>query len=336
MASSGENRASLDLDPLSKTQENRINHIIDQMLVQTGNKACQHHGESRHDAKEQNRANGAKGSHQINQGTPKSEATEDKYKSCFHNLMQYTYNEFGVKDPMQITGDHVKGFCAKLIEAGYSRNSFEGYTKAFSFYGAKGGVLDQYMQVHGGARGKAWDNALQEARGWKSACVDKEHFRAYKDPRGIIDNIKDERCKIAASLQAENGLRISDATHIKTENWNAAKGEGVCNSKGGQAIHFKPSPEVAKAITAEIKEKGVFKVSHAEYYQELRGAVAASGQVWESSHGLRAAFAVANMYRCKAAGMSYQAALRDTGEKLGHHRPADEVTKTYVSEVAAW
>lgn len=268
-------------------------------------------------------------------GTPKSEATEDKYKSCFHKLMQYSYQEFGIKDPMQITGTQIVGFCARLVEAGYSVNSYEGYTKAFAFWGSKGGVLDQYMQGRGGTRGKAWDNTLKEVRGFKSACVNKEHVRAYQDPRGIIDNLSGN-AKTAAELQFSCGLRISDATHIKAENWNAAKGEGVANSKGGQAIHFKPPAEVAKAITAEIKAHGVFKIPHSVYCKELRGAVWATNQNWEGSHGLRASFAVDNMEKCKAAGMSYQAALRDTGEKLGHHRPANEVTQVYTAGVAAW
>lgn len=333
--SSGENRATLDLAPLSNNQENRINHIIDQMLKETGNKASQHHGDSRHDQKAMNKANGAKGSHEINLTTSKSEKTEDKYKSCMHNLMQFAYQEYKIKDPMQITGEHVKDFCSRLIDCGFARNSYEGYTKAFSYFGSKGGVLDQYMQEKGGARGKAWDNALQECRSWKDACIDKEHRRAYDNPRAIVDNLRGD-FQTVARLQADCGLRVSDACQIKAENWNAAKGEGVANSKGGQAIHFKPPSDVAKAITAAIKERGVFQVPKSSYYKELHCAVAATGQSWESSHGLRASFAENNMTDCKMRGMSYKAALFDTGEKLGHHRNADEVTHTYVQGISAW
>ncbi len=334
--SSGEDRAMLGLEPLSKTQSNRINHIIDKMLVDTDNKACQHHGESKHDARQTARANGAKGSHEIAKAIKnRSESTEDKYKSCFRALMQYAYQKDGCKDPMQIKADHIVGFCAKLVENCYAQKTFENYVSAFNYWGAKGGVLDQYQGLNGGVRGNPWDNVLREVAALKYACVDKEHFRAYGDGRGIVENLSGP-AKIAAELQYTCGLRISDATYIKAENWDAARGVGVCNSKGGQAIYFKPSAELAARITDYIKTFGSFKVSHAAYYGELRGAVAKSGQVWEGSHGLRAAFAVNNMLRCKAAGMTYKQALRDTGEKLGHHRGMDEVTKTYVAGVEAW
>ena len=337
MASSAADRASLELDPLSKTQNARIDHIIDKMLSDTNNKASQHHGESRHAQKETNIKKGAKGSAEINAGTSKAESTEDKYKSCMHGLMAWSYQIHSIKDPMQIKPEHIKEFFSRLIDNGFSRNTYEGYTKALAFWGAgEKSVLAQYSRIHGGNYNPNWEKgALKEMRKLKDCCADKEHRRAYDNPHAIIDNLHGAAL-IGARLQYENGMRIADVCQIRRENWDIQKGEGVANSKGGQAFHFKPSPEVARAITSAIKNHGSFSISPRQYVAELREAVNKSGQVWEGSHGLRAAFAEANMIRCQKAGMSYKAALIDTGRRLGHHRPASEVTKTYIKGISPW
>ena len=329
--SSGHGRASLELDPLSKTQTNRINHIIDKMLVETNNKASQHHNESRHEQKAANIAKGAKGSSAINAGTSKSESTEDKYKSAMKGLMSWAYQSYEIKDPMQIKPEHIKEFCVRLIDNGFSRNSFEGYTKAFSFWGGENGVLKQYSP----ANAPNWSAALQEMRELSACCIDKEHRRAYDDPRAIINELSGT-AKTIAELQFECGLRVSDACYIKAENWNAAKGEGIANSKGGQKIEFRPPSEIARIITSAINENGSFGMSIKAYSDELRGAVARTGQTWEASHGMRAAAAEKYILDCKAAGMTYKQALSKTGEFLGHHRDISEVTKTYVQGVGAW
>lgn len=328
--SSGHNRAGLELAPLSGNQTARINHLIDKMLVETNNKACQHHHESRHEQKASRAAQGAKGSHSLNAGTSKSEKTEDSYKSKMFSLMNWAYQTHGIKDPFQVRADHIKEFCGRLLDNGYSRNGFEGYTKAFSFYE---GVLAQYSKVHGGNICPNWQ--LEEVRSWSASAMDKEHHRAYSNPEAIIKELRGDSA-ISAKLQFDCGLRVADATFIKGENWDSEKGIGKANSKGGQIKYFRPPPDVAAQITAAIKDHGFFKIDQAQYRQELRAAVGRVGEAWESTHGLRCASAERYTLNCKAQGMSYKAALHKTGEFLGHHRGLDEVTKTYVSSIAAW
>ena len=330
ISSSGHNRASLELAPLSGNQTARINHLIDKMLVDTHNKACQHHGESRHKQKANRAAQGAKGSHELNAGTSKSEKTEDTYKSKMFGLMNWAYQTHGLKDPFQVRADHIKEFCGRLIDNGYSRNGFEGYTKAFSFFE---GVLEQYSKVHGGNFSPNWK--LQEVRPWSASAINKEHHRAYANPEGIIKELNGNSY-VSARLQYDCGLRVSDATFVKGENWNPDKGIGKANSKGGQIKYFQPPAEVAARITAEVKDHGFFKIDQDQYRQELRAAVGRAGEAWESTHGLRCASAERYMLVCKAQGMSYRTALHKTGEFLGHHRGLDEVTKTYVSGITAW
>lgn len=328
--SSGNNRASLELAPLSGNQTSRIKHLIDIMLVKTNNKACQHHNESRHDQKARRAAQGFRGSHELNKGTSKSEKTEDSYKSKMFGLLNWAYQTHGIKDPFQIRANHIKEFCGRLLDNGYSRNGYEGYLKAFSFYE---GVLEQYAQVHGGKFTPNWQ--LQEVRSWKASALDKEHHRAYATPEAIIKELNADSY-ISARLQYDCGLRVSDATFIKGYNWDSEKGIGKANSKGGQIKCFQPSADIAAQITAAIKDHGFFKIDQDQYRRELRAAVGRAGEAWESTHGLRCAAAERYMLAYKAQGMSYKTALHKTGEFLGHHRGLDEVTKTYVSGVAPW
>lgn len=319
--SSGENRASLEIPALSKTQEARINTIIERMLKATGQKASQHHGQSKHKTKAENRK----------AGNPYalsnvSEGTEDAYKSGMKGLMSWAYQTYGIKDPFQITTAHIREFGMHLVNCGFSQNGFSGYCKAISYYSK---VMAKYDHD------PKWQEGLKEIRGYKSLCIDKEHARAYSDPNAII-NVLEGKAAIVAELQYKCGLRISDACFIKGAAWDPVKGEGVANSKNGQEIRFRPPSDLANRISAIIKEEGQFAIHLRAYNDELKTAVTQTGQVWQSSHGLRHNAAIDCMLQCKARGMTYQQALRATGEMLGHHRSCEDVTKTYTDGLASW
>lgn len=319
--SSGENRASLELPALSRTQEVRINTIIEKMLKATGQKACQHHGQSKHETKAENRK----------AGNPYalsniSEGSEDAYKSGMKGLMSWAYQSYGIKDPFQITSMHIKEFGMHLVNCGFSKNGFSGYCKAISYYSK---VMTMYDH------NPKWQEALKEIRNYKGLCVDKEHARAYSNPNAIIGALEG-KAAIAAELQYKCGLRISDACFIRGAAWDPIKGEGVANSKNGQEIHFRPPSDLANRISAIIKEEGQFAINLRVYNNELRAAVAKTGQVWQSSHGLRHNAAIECMLKCKSQGLSYKQALRVTGEMLGHHRSCEDVTKTYTDGLVAW
>ncbi len=319
--SSGENRASLELPALSKTQEARINTIIEKMLKATGQKACQNHGISKHETKAENRR----------AGNPYalsnlSESTEDAYKSGIKGLMNWAYQTHGIKDPFQITSSHIKEFGMHLVNCGFSQNRLSGYSKAISYY-AK--VMTKYDHD------PKWQEGLKEIRNYKSLCIDKEHARAYSAPNAIIGALEG-KAGIAAELQYKCGLRISDACFIRGRHWDPVKGAGVVNSKNGQEIHFRPPLELAQKITAIIKEEGKFAINIRVYNNELKTAVSKTGQVWQSSHGLRHNAAIDYMLKCKANGMTYQQALRATGDMLGHHRSCEDVTKTYTDGLTSW
>lgn len=319
--SSGENRASLELSPLSKTQDNRINAVLERMLKATGQKACQNHGISKHETKAENRK----------AGNPYalsnvSESTEDAYKSGMKGLMHWAYQSYGIKDPFQITSTHIKEFGLHLVNCGFSKNGFSGYCKAISYY-AK--VMTKYDHD------PKWQEALKEIRNYKGLCVDKEHARAYANPNAIIGALEG-KAAIAAELQYKCGLRIADACFIRGKHWDPVKGEGVVNSKNGQEIHFRPPLELVQKLTDIIRVEGKFALNLHTYNDALKSAVTKTGQVWQSSHGLRHNAAIDYMRACEAKGMTYQQALRATGEMLGHHRSCEDVTKTYTDGLAAW
>lgn len=319
--SSGENRASLELSALSKTQEARINTIIEKMLKVTGQKACQHHCQSKYEAKAENRK----------AGNPYalsnvSEGTEDAYKSGMKGLMSWAYQTYGIKDPFQITSKNIKEFGMHLVNCGFSQNGLSGYSKAISYYSK---VMTKYDHD------PKWQEGLKEIRNYETLCIDKEHARAYSNPHAIIETLEG-KAGVAAELQYKCGLRISDACFIRGAAWDPIKGEGVANSKNGQEIHFRPPSDLAERISAIIKEEGQFAIHLRTYNNELRSAVAQTGQVWQSSHGLRHNAAIDCMLKCKAKGMTYKQSLRVTGEMLGHHRSCEDVTKTYTDGLAAW
>ena len=319
--SSGENRASLELPALSKTQEARINTIIEKMLKATGQKACQHHGQSKHETKAENRRAG--NPHALSNV---SEQTEDAYKSGMKGLLSWAYQSYGIKDPFQITSEHIKEFGMHLVNCGFSKNGFSGYCKAISYY-AK--VMTKYDHD------PKWQEGLKEIRNYKALCIDKEHARAYSDPRAIVEALEG-KAAIVAELQYKCGLRIADACFIRGKLWDAEKGEGVVNSKNGQEIHFRPPLELVQKLTDIINVEGKFALNLHTYNDALKSAVTKTGQVWQSSHGLRHNAAIDYMRNCRAKGMTYQQALRATGEMLGHHRSCEDVTKSYTDGLTAW
>lgn len=309
-------RIDLEIEKLSNTQENRITNQIGRFLDKSGMR-CTGEG-SKYETLQAKRDEGAKGSQETHDGVKFfSYDTEDSAISCFRQFMRFEYNEYGLKQIEQTKPEMIKAFAAHLVDVGASQNTFSKYMTALA-------KLDNILEKATGIRVN-WENTLKEVRPMVKDCPNKEHSRAYDNPRAIVNELTGNE-RIAAQLQLFCGLRISDATYISADRWDARTGEGVANSKGGQKIVFRPPASVAAAITAEINENGKFSAK--DYSEALRGACERVGEDWNGSHGLRHNFAQEKMESYTKGGLSYREALSRTSEDMGHHRP--EITEHYL------
>ena len=310
-------REYLEISTLSKSQESRITNQIGRYLDKSGMR-CEGQG-SKFESLQAKRAEGAKGSQETHDNLKFfSYSTEDSYISCFRQFLRFEYSEYGLKQPEQTKPEMLRAFAVHLVDVGASQNTYQKYMSALSKF-------DNILEK--ATKNKVdWEKTLKDLRPLKDACPDKEHPRAYANPRALINEL-DGNYKIAAQLQFYCGLRVSDAVYISADRWDPYTRTGIANSKGGQQIAFRPPPEVAVAISREIEAEGKFSVHGYPY--ALKAACERLGIEFNGTHGLRANFAKARMEHYeKGCRLSHREALQRVSEEMGHHRP--EITERYL------
>jgi integrase len=142
----------------------------------------------------------------------------------------------------------------------------------------------------------------------------------------IINSIKNEKVKIAATLQLKAGLRESEA--IKFKAWQI---KGDCfdiQGKGGYHRDAFVSKEMHDKIAGYVINTGSFSVSRSTYEKRLEAAFAENGVKYKGTHTLRYTFGQNSFVKKVESGISVKESLRQVSEEMGHHRP--DITLHYI------
>lgn len=294
--------------------ENRVTEVFRNSTL-CPDKAIQ----TKYEAMQENKANGAMNSHDRHENTPMSWNTYHSYKSACIPLAVFAKTE-GVHDIYKITPQLVSNYLLKVVDCGVKYASFEKNCSAIEKFCA-------CVNEHNGSS-LDFHKVIDDYKELAKEALPASDFasRSYDSPADIVSNLTDEKMKIVAELQYTCGLRVSDACHIAPDMLKGS--ELTVNSKNGQEHTVTIPQSLMGRIQAVMTSEGQFSVNIDKYSYQLKSACHAAGQEWHGTHGFRHTFAKSEMSRLTNMGLSYNQALRVVSEEMGHHRP--EITEWYL------
>lgn len=308
---------------LSAKQQEAVDTIIERVC-----EAVDAVGTSRYDSKQNAYANGCKGSHAVNQSVGiTSYASIVKFTSTTRTFLSFCFDgRTRFPDVHQVKPEHCRQFLSEALERGYAKNSLQGFASGLEKLAV---ALDKALPLRGGQSWAVqWHPVISDCQSMinNNAVARDVDTRAYDNPVAIIEALPSVKLQAVAMLQLYHGLRIADATKI-----SRVAGDGsmlVHNSKNGQDLTIHVRPEVLGVIREASNGGMNLTVKQSEYNKALRVACEATGQGWQGSHGLRHCFARNRMGELLQSGVSYNRALAQVSDEMGHHRPS--ITLTYL------
>ncbi len=286
-------------------------------------------GQSKHEAKAEARENGNSTWHDIGKEIGIfSYTTADQYRDIAKDLMNYTREQFGIKDIEKLSSEHIQAYLESKIAEGVRYSTFQKYAAALEKLEV---ALNQYAQSHD--TGQEYHFDLSSVREQASEVLERSQAtRAYEDPKALIENIQNSDYKIIAQAQHEGGFRISELNHLSQANFKEGNVFQVISGKGGKDREVPLSKETYQSLKSLLdkadKSDGKYKFNMNDYRNTLKEAAQASNQPYTGSHGLRWNFAQEKFMELQREGRTYEQALQEVSNLLGHERP--DITEHYL------
>ena len=285
-------------------------------------------GQSKHEAKIEARSEGAQTWHDIGKDIGiYSYATADQYRDISKDLMNYTKEQFSVKDIEKLSSEHIQAYLESKIAEGVQYSTFQKYAAALEKLEV---ALNQYAQSHN--TGQEYHFDLSSVREQASETLERnQQTRAYEDPKALIENIQNPEYRTIAQAQHEGGFRISELNHLSEKNFKDNNTFQVISGKGGKDREVELSKETyqaLKSLLGKADTDGKYKFDMNDYRNTLKEAAQASNQDYTGSHGLRWNFAQEKFAELQQHGRTYEQALQEVSHLLGHERA--DITEHYL------
>jgi site-specific recombinase XerC len=292
-------------------------------------------GESKHEAKETARADGAQSWEQVGREIGiHSYGTADTYREVWRSAFDHAKGE-GCKDVEKLTSQHIQSYLQGRVESGVARSTF---AKEAAACAKLEQALNRYSEAHNRGNGYDFRAGISEARSGAGDLSRFEGSRAYERPAELVQAVSNRDHQIAAAIQYESNARVHEVAQIRAEQLkgyreDSASGQrGVIQiqGKGGKITDKLVSPQTYRAVAQAIQERGQYKISEDAYRDSLKAAAAATGQRYDerSTHGLRWNAAQERFSQLQVHGATYAQALAQVSQELGHER--SEITLHYL------
>ena len=266
-----------------------------------------------------------------------SHGTATTYIDKWKEFANFAKAELGVKDIEKITAEHVREYLTAKMEEGVSYSTWQGNAAALS---KLENALEMYAVSMGKVSGYGFRQAIAEVRAVAAAELDRfTGTRNYQDSRALIDSISNDDFQLAAKLQLEAGVRVSEASLIKPEQLRglgrdefSGRVVGIYEfeGKGGKVNTAQLSPETYERLANHIAANGEFRFNPDTYRMGLEQAASDTGQKYQGSHGLRWSFAQERFHELQENGVGYLKALGVVSDEMGHNRT--EITEHYLGK----
>ena len=286
-------------------------------------------GVSKKEARSNSNLKSVDGNRQVS-GLVHSFEYKDEIFKTGRQLGEFARENFGIRDFEKIDGRVVESFIEHKISESVSKGTLDNYISHLS-------KIQTGLEKIASENGKEYRAFTKEDLASVKEIVrdltPNQHVnRAYNNPNALISNLAGKEF-VAAKLQLDYGLRITEATFIKE---NQLEGNTLTfQGKGGYILQKELSPELANQIRSYM-ENGVFKVDQNHFRESLKDACRIEGENYTGAHGLRYNFAQNtfierfenNLSRGMSPDEAEREALKYTSEEMGHHR--EEITKHYL------
>lgn len=292
-------------------------------------------GTSKHEAKEEARAEGAQTWHQIGKELGVySYSTADSYRDVWRSCLDYAKENANIRDIEKLSGEAVRAFLESKIEQGVARSTFGQYAAAAEKLEV---ALNRYAEKHGSGREYSFSRDIQEARQAASGLAKFEGSRAYQNPDRLVSSVGSGQHNLAAALQREGGARISEINHVTKDQLRGLRADphsGVVKGwihvegKGGKEREVGVSPGTYARLSAEVAGGTRFEFDKNAYRADLKEAAVRTGQSYEGSHGLRWSWAQERHSELQQFGMTYDQSLTEVSREMGHER--GDITEHYL------
>jgi len=300
------------------------------------------YGNSKHQAKEEARAQGAKTWHEIGKEMGiYSYNTANAYMDVWIQAFRFAKENFGMKDLEKISGDHLAEYLKSKITAGIANSTFLQYAAALEKLET---ALNMYSKTF--QKGNTYDfsEKLKEVRqlAQEQNLARFVGSRAYGRPEDVIKMISDPLYQLVARIQLEGGARVkevligpSQLKGLRTDTITGQeKGWLAVRGKGGKWRELHITPQTYRQVEAKVKalqpgEKwGIQNDKDADAYRlALKKACQQAGESYKNkqgeskgSHGFRWNYAQNRHSEIQRAGRSYHEALAQTSREMGHER----------------
>ena len=241
-----------------------------------------------------------------------SYATLKEYKSIWiemgHHCRQTFQGEY--KDLKNIDSKAVESFLEKKIDDGVTVKTFEKICSAVNKFGY---MIEKDFSPNVTAVKNIANNELS----------DNNLHRAFENPQKIIDSLSGNY-KLVAEMQYNYGLRVGDCKYINTKYQLNGDTLIINNSKGGQSLSVKLSPNHAE----QLKNIGILNVNYRSYLTALEKACVKNNDNYTGSHAFRHNYARESMDGLTRKGYTREQALIIVSESMGHHR--SDITNRYL------
>ncbi|HNQ64186.1 MAG: site-specific integrase [Syntrophorhabdaceae bacterium] len=294
-------------------------------------------GTSKHVAKAQSRANGRTNSHQVGKDLYiYSYATAMTYKDVWHRFGKFIKAALDVYDIEKVAELHVREYLEHRINCGISHETYKVETAALHKLEK---ALNLYSDKFGKGNKYDFEAAIESTKDIaREELLSVELSRAYENPEELLENIAEEYM-LASKIQFLGGARISEATLILMSQCKGlvvdpvtleVKGSiELTKTKGGRRRNIMVDRDTYNLLLEHMtKNNGVFRVSKAGYINEVKKACRKAGEEYHGPHGLRWNFAADRMVANQQSGHTYEQALVETANQMGHSR--GDITEHYL------
>lgn len=263
--------------------------------------------------------------------------TMETYRSVWNNLGHYLKEHWKLKDFERITAEHIEAYFEYKIEYYPSKQYVEKLSSALGkleialtrFSAQK---YDQPKSYNFQVR----QNILNSARKLQQVA-DGYHNRVYLNPNAIIDNLQEEKHKIAASIQLHGGARSEAVTFIKKEQLHGRRIDEITDcevgviftkEKGGKEGDILVDTLTYQWLENYFEDMQQFKISYQHYADDIRNTCNKLGIKPEGTHGFRWTYAQNRVRQYQAKSYSYEQALQGVSWEMKHFRAS--ITEHYL------
>ena len=256
-----------------------------------------------------------------------SYATLKRYVGVINNFRDKALVD--VKRIHQITEEHVETFFDNMVSENRSEKTIKINASALNklFNAWSRHDLKEYID--------------ENRSTWAGDAIASNRTTPFGDPDRVINKIRGEAFKAAATIQLKTGARISDIKKVVSSviahpSWESIT---ILKSKGGKDRELDFSDrlpilaiviEAAKIIQAYLSENNNnWSSFKKEYTKEVHGAAIKAGEIYCGPHALRANYANERYEKGIKEGKDEEVVLKRLTEDLGHHRI--RMAKYYLS-----